>query len=1113
MTRKKQGAPQKLDNSGDGNCKLELGLDFKENLLQSADCEIETSCTPEQNGMNRSDTQKYIACEAKTMDASCQKLMDFTKNFLSEGRGKDSNEAKDYLEDALVSWKLPAKRNQNRHQGSPSSIPSPSKATYDSKYSQSIDSEVESDHRSYVAATPNKEGSPHPSTNSTSPVNLYPNLDEHQLSDLASLTSAQKLLMDAMLRQKQFYDQCSNNWVNVQRSDNNCLSKSKAERYRWCVNGGEKQPTTSSHSHVSNLKRSATMAGMGTSPVQEKLYSTVFTGASKFHCRDCGDPFNTLVDLTVHMNKTGHFRDTNTVNKLEDKPAETKAKRRSTAEQEENQDEKVLTCMGCGNLFESLQDLSVHMIKTKHYENVPSLRLWSQKNEPVLEASSQQKKKHPSPPIHNDFNNYASASLRDASMLAQSPFYFSLLGAMSANPAAAACANLLCSYPWLASSLSPNFLPSILNPNMSLPYPGSYPPLLPPHLPTVNGLSSPSETDLALTCTECNAKFSSMKRLTEHRFSASHFPTLPDLKLPSGHHNPIIPMSLSQPSCSPSLSDTGKTHRPNNRSSTRSSSNEASSLSPSPNSKSDSYVKTPSVSDTTHEHIGSCDFIKSLESTIQSAISKVEHPRSKSSTLDSTRRSFNPFSAMKEQEKMKPKPANSAHGRQSKSPTTKTITASDKRQPESPLDLTVKKTDYANSRHHQQKTSAHSPTPPISAYSGTHPGKDPLQSLKDNMQSLFSGMKPGQLTSTDAAEKTKKSEYAPLHIGSTPSETNPIQEMLKIVNRPELEHRFPFAQRDTHEHRVEEGKKRSSSSVVAPINPKKSCFSLFEDLIVPKDVDSSPDVNPLQKMQDLVDRKVSGGKVGEKPKPFLPEATNGKNINSPPSNKASNIDLKRQHNGVRGHGRSSDERRHTKEAVRNFEPSKEQLLKLNVCFARFVTSLLPHQMTSSKLKLPDPENTAECCNVPLDYAKSWMAGSIDAVRMRKSLPTLSYNNSNNLSKPEFTCTWCRTYTTTTVEDFCDHSNAHITEGSGPITSRGNRASVDYVTSVPSPAHRACDVTEAERASPEAQLPQRTPPSGRESPNDVTITHDNAALRQRRRADEMTSPDDAIRVTG
>ena len=44
---------------------------------------------------------------------------------------------------------------------------------------------------------------------------------------------------------------------------------------------------------------------------QEKLFSSVFSGASQFTCRDCCSSFDTLVELTVHMNKMNHFRDFN----------------------------------------------------------------------------------------------------------------------------------------------------------------------------------------------------------------------------------------------------------------------------------------------------------------------------------------------------------------------------------------------------------------------------------------------------------------------------------------------------------------------------------------------------------------------------------------------------------------------------------------------------------------------------------------------------------------------------------------------------------------------------------------------------------------------------------
>ena len=46
--------------------------------------------------------------------------------------------------------------------------------------------------------------------------------------------------------------------------------------------------------------------------------------------------------------------------------------KRSLLEMEGKEDaQKVLKCMYCGHSFESLQDLSVHMIKTKHYQKVP----------------------------------------------------------------------------------------------------------------------------------------------------------------------------------------------------------------------------------------------------------------------------------------------------------------------------------------------------------------------------------------------------------------------------------------------------------------------------------------------------------------------------------------------------------------------------------------------------------------------------------------------------------------------------------------------------------------------------------------------------------------------
>uniref|UniRef100_A0A8C5M5G3 Teashirt zinc finger homeobox 1 n=1 Tax=Leptobrachium leishanense TaxID=445787 RepID=A0A8C5M5G3_9ANUR len=103
-----------------------------------------------------------------------------------------------------------------------------------------------------------------------------------------------------------------------------------------------------------------------------KLYGSVFTGASKFRCKDCSAAYDTLVGLTVHMNETGHYRDDNRDKNAERTRRWSKPRKRSLMEMEGKEDaQKVLKCMYCGHSFESLQDLSVHMIKTKHYQKVP----------------------------------------------------------------------------------------------------------------------------------------------------------------------------------------------------------------------------------------------------------------------------------------------------------------------------------------------------------------------------------------------------------------------------------------------------------------------------------------------------------------------------------------------------------------------------------------------------------------------------------------------------------------------------------------------------------------------------------------------------------------------
>ncbi|KAK1790237.1 hypothetical protein P4O66_014159, partial [Electrophorus voltai] len=80
-----------------------------------------------------------------------------------------------------------------------------------------------------------------------------------------------------------------------------------------------------------------------------KLYGSVFTGASKFRCKDCSAAYDTLVGLTVHMNETGHYRDDNKDKEEDNSKRWSKPRKRSLMEMEGKEDAQ----------------------KTKHYQKVP----------------------------------------------------------------------------------------------------------------------------------------------------------------------------------------------------------------------------------------------------------------------------------------------------------------------------------------------------------------------------------------------------------------------------------------------------------------------------------------------------------------------------------------------------------------------------------------------------------------------------------------------------------------------------------------------------------------------------------------------------------------------
>ncbi|XP_069507248.1 teashirt homolog 2 [Ambystoma mexicanum] len=102
-----------------------------------------------------------------------------------------------------------------------------------------------------------------------------------------------------------------------------------------------------------------------------KMCGTVFTGASRFRCKQCSAAYDTLVELTVHMNDSGHYQDDNHKRDKNRPTSYSKPRKRAFHDMDKEDAQKVLKCMFCGDSFDALQDLSVHMIKTKHYQKVP----------------------------------------------------------------------------------------------------------------------------------------------------------------------------------------------------------------------------------------------------------------------------------------------------------------------------------------------------------------------------------------------------------------------------------------------------------------------------------------------------------------------------------------------------------------------------------------------------------------------------------------------------------------------------------------------------------------------------------------------------------------------
>ncbi|CAG6021902.1 unnamed protein product [Menidia menidia] len=139
-----------------------------------------------------------------------------------------------------------------------------------------------------------------------------------------------------------------------------------------------------------------------------KPCGSVFTGASRFRCKDCSAAYDTLVELTVHMNKTGHYQDNNHSKQSNSSASSSKSRKRNLQDMEDSTTgisgyseaqraatlsntnnnrygyqngasytwqfetckSQILKCMECGSSHDTLQQLTTHMMVTGHFIKV-----------------------------------------------------------------------------------------------------------------------------------------------------------------------------------------------------------------------------------------------------------------------------------------------------------------------------------------------------------------------------------------------------------------------------------------------------------------------------------------------------------------------------------------------------------------------------------------------------------------------------------------------------------------------------------------------------------------------------------------------------------------------
>ena len=115
---------------------------------------------------------------------------------------------------------------------------------------------------------------------------------------------------------------------------------------------------SSKHSGVSETK---TVPSNGTAKDDSHKHTNLICG--------CKRQFETLYELTIHMQKTGH---TPTSGRAPDAGEYPKLVRGQDMwlNQGSEQTRQILRCMQCGESFKTLPELTIHMMKTRHYTNI-----------------------------------------------------------------------------------------------------------------------------------------------------------------------------------------------------------------------------------------------------------------------------------------------------------------------------------------------------------------------------------------------------------------------------------------------------------------------------------------------------------------------------------------------------------------------------------------------------------------------------------------------------------------------------------------------------------------------------------------------------------------------